>query len=73
MLAPTVEKVAALHTTDMKFYKLNTDENPDIAGEYRISGIPCLLVFKDGKEVDRIVGVVSERNITTMLEKHLAA
>jgi thioredoxin len=72
MLAPVVEKVAAAHTGKAKFVKLDTDANPSIAGEYQVSGIPCLILFKDGAVVDRIVGYVPENVITTMLAKHVA-
>lgn len=71
MLAPVVEKVAAAHAGRAQFRKLNTDENPNLAGEYQVSGIPCLILFKGGKPVDRIVGYVSEQTITAMLSKHL--
>jgi thioredoxin 1 len=72
MLAPVVEKVAAAHEGSVKFVKLNTDENPSISGEYHIQGIPCLILFKGGKPVDRIVGFVPEKVISSMLQKHLA-
>jgi thioredoxin 1 len=72
MLAPVVEKVAAAHEGKVRFVKLNTDENPSLSGEYHIQGIPCLILFKDGKPVDRIVGFVPEREISSMLQKHLA-
>jgi thioredoxin 1 len=73
MLAPVVEKVAANLGDRISFVKLNTDEAPDLAGQYGISGIPCLILFKGGQPVDRIVGFVNESTITTMLQKHLAA
>ncbi|MGP6189305.1 MAG: thioredoxin [Vulcanimicrobiaceae bacterium] len=72
MLSPVVEKVAAAHAGRAKFVKLNTDDNPGLAGQYNVSGIPCLILFKDGKEAERIVGFVPEKNITGMLQKHLA-
>jgi len=72
MLSPVVEKVAGLLGDQMRFVKLNTDENPSIAGEYQVSGIPCLILFKGGKAVDRIVGFVPEQTIRQMLDKHLA-
>lgn len=72
MLSPVVEKVAASHAGRAKFVKLNTDENPTVAGQYQVSGIPCLILFKGGKAVDRIVGYVSEQTITSMLSKHVA-
>lgn len=73
MLAPVVEKVAGQVGDKMSFVKLNTDENPSLAGEYQVSGIPCLILFKGGVAVDRIVGFVNESTITSMLNKHLAA
>lgn len=71
MLSPVVEKVAAANSERAKFVKLNTDENPSISGQYQVSGIPCLILFKNGQVVDRIVGYVPENVITTMLSKHL--
>ncbi|MBV9408884.1 MAG: thioredoxin [Candidatus Eremiobacteraeota bacterium] len=73
MLSPVVEKVAGKLGGQVSFVKLNTDENPSIAGEYGVSGIPCLILFKDGRAVDRIVGFVPERDIVSMLDKHLLA
>ncbi len=73
MLAPVVEKVAGAMSDRITFVKLNTDEAPGLAGEYHVSGIPCLILFKGGKDVDRIVGFVTESTITSMLNKHLAA
>ncbi len=73
MLAPVIDKVAAAHAGRIKVMKLNTDENPGIGGEYHVSGIPCLILFKGGQAVDRIVGFVPENQISSMLAKHLAA
>jgi thioredoxin 1 len=72
MLGPIVEKVAAANSGKTKFVKLNTDENPNVAGQYQVSGIPCLILFKDGQPVDRIVGYVPENVVTSMLGKHVA-
>jgi len=73
MLAPVVEKVASSMSDRVSFVKLNTDEAPSLAGEYHVSGIPCLILFKGGQAVDRIVGFVNESTITSMLNKHLVA
>jgi thioredoxin-like negative regulator of GroEL len=73
MLGPVVDKVAKAYAGRIKFAKLNTDENPALAGEYHVSGIPCLILFKGGRPVDRIVGFVQEGTINAMLSKHLAA
>jgi len=72
MLSPVVEKIAAANTGKAKFVKMNTDDNPNIAGQYQVSGIPCLILFKGGEAVDRIVGYVPENVIASMLSKHVA-
>ena len=72
MLSPVVEKIAAANTGKAKFVKMNTDENPNVAGQYQVSGIPCLILFKGGQAVDRIVGYVPENVIASMLSKHVA-
>ena len=71
MLGPIVEKIAAANAGKAKFVKLNTDDNPSLAGQYQVSGIPCLILFKDGQPVDRIVGYGPENVIASMLGKHL--
>jgi thioredoxin 1 len=73
MLSPVIEKVAGQLGDRVGFVKMNTDENPSIAGEYGISGIPCMILFKGGQAVDRIVGFVPENTIKQMLDRHLAA
>lgn len=73
MLSPVIEKLAGQLGDRITFVKLNTDENPSLAGQYGVSGIPCLILFKGGQPVDRIVGFVPEAHIRSMLEKHLAA
>jgi thioredoxin len=57
MITPIVEQLASENQNKLKVCKLNTDENQDIAARYGIQGIPTLLFFKDGQEIDRLVGV----------------
>jgi thioredoxin 1 len=71
MLAPTVEAVAVKFSETAKVVKLNVDDNPATAGTYGIKGIPTLIVFKDGKEVERVVGATGKDSISRMIEKHL--
>jgi thioredoxin 1 len=71
MLAPVIEEVAGALAGQASFVKLNTDEHPNVAAEYHISGIPTLILFKDGQAVDRIVGFVPKSAITSMISKHL--
>ncbi|MDO8682143.1 MAG: thioredoxin [Armatimonadota bacterium] len=60
MLAPVVEQLAGDYEGRLKVFKANTDQNPQLAGEHGIRSIPTLIFFKDGKEVDRVVGVQSK-------------
>jgi thioredoxin 1 len=73
MLAPVVEKLAESFAGRVKFVKLDTEENPDVAGTYGIRSIPCLILFKDGKEIDRFTGFDRGPAIEKMLTKHLTA
>ena len=61
MLAPILEEVSA-ELPDVKFAKINTDENTELAARYDIAGIPCLILFKGGQEITRFVGV-QQRNV----------
>ncbi len=57
MMAPIFEE-ASKEVKNLKFAKLNTEEFPEIAERYNISGIPCLIIMKNGKEIDRIIGLM---------------
>ena len=70
MMAPVVEELAAEHP-EYKFGKINVDEQPELAGEYRIMSIPTLIVMKDGKVVEQAVGARGKADIAAMLERHL--
>src|SRR5437868_5681226 len=74
MLAPTVEAVAEKFQGKAKVVKLNVDENVDSSSRYGIKGIPTLILFRNGKEAERVVGVPSNAKdfISQMLEKHLS-
>ena len=69
MVAPTVEKIAQDNSDKLKVCKLNIDNNQNLAARYNIQGIPALLIFKDGKEHDRIVGAVPPQTIQAKLDK----
>ena len=71
-VAPVVEEIANEYTGKLKVLKLNTDENPKIAQSYRISGIPSLMVFKNGQPVEQVVGAVPKSTLCTALEKHVS-
>jgi thioredoxin 1 len=71
MVAPVVEEVATLYEGQIRVFKLNTDDNPIVAGEYGIRSIPTLMVFKDGQRVDVVVGAVPKSTLSSTIEKHL--
>ena len=72
MLAPTVAAVAEHFGESATVVKLNVDDNPSTAQRYGIKGIPTLILFRDGKEVERVVGATSKESIMKMIEKNAA-
>ncbi|HYR78088.1 MAG TPA: thioredoxin [Pyrinomonadaceae bacterium] len=73
MLAPTVEAVAEKYAATARVVKLNVDNNPSVSQRFGIKGIPTLILFKNGKEEERVVGATSEQAISRMLDKHVSA
>jgi thioredoxin 1 len=73
MLAPKVESAAEKYQGKAKIVKLNMDENVGSSSGYGVKGIPTLILFRDGKEAERVVGVPSNAKdyISQMLDKHL--
>jgi len=67
-LAPILEEVAAEMGDRLQVYKLNTDENPQSPGRYGVMSIPTLIVFRNGQEVDRIVGALPKEILREKLE-----
>jgi len=72
MLAPTVDAVAEKYADNARVVKVNVDDNPSISQRYGIKGIPTLILFKGGKEEERVVGATSKEAISRMIEKHVA-
>ncbi|HZP25484.1 MAG TPA: thioredoxin [Dehalococcoidia bacterium] len=72
MVAPIVEELAVEYEGKVKFVKLNTDDNINVAMRYGIRSIPTLMVFKDGKTVDQIIGFQPKTNLKRSIDKALA-
>ncbi len=70
-LGPVLDEIAGEFGDKVKFVKVNTDENLKIAKAYAISGLPTLLVFKNGKAVERLVGLMPKSSIISNIEKHM--
>lgn len=69
-LGPKLEEIAAELKDKVRIVKLNVDENPGMPAKYGVRGIPTMILFKDGKEVDQIVGNHPKENILALLQKH---
>ena len=70
MLGPTVEAIAEQYFDSLIVVKLNVDDNPSTTEKYGIKGIPTLILFSDGKEVELAVGATTKESISEMLEKY---
>jgi thioredoxin 1 len=71
MVAPIVEDLARDYHGRAVVAKINTDENVQVAGQLGIMGIPTLILFKDGQEVDRVVGYAPRRAVEEKLRAQL--
>jgi thioredoxin 1 len=70
MLSPVIEELAE-KMNEVRFTKINIDDNSGLAGKFRISSIPCIVVFREGKEIDRIIGAQTCEIIEERLKKIL--
>ncbi|MBW2986391.1 thioredoxin [Candidatus Woesearchaeota archaeon] len=70
-LAPIFEEVSKDYEGKLKFAKVNVEENQELAGEFSVRGIPCLIVFNKGEEVDRIVGSLEKDALKEKIDEIL--
>lgn len=73
MLAPTIDAIAEQFGDTAAVVKVNVDDNTSTAQRYGIKGIPTLILFSGGQEVERVVGATSKESIARMIEKHAVA
>ena len=66
-----IEEISKDFEGKIKVFKLNTDENPNVASQYGIRSIPTLMIFKGGQKVDTVVGAVPKATLSSTLTKHL--
>jgi thioredoxin 1 len=68
MVAPVVEKLSHKYNGKMNFFKINIDENPRTPARFQVMSIPSLMIFKNGKVVETVVGAVPERNLVSRID-----
>ena len=71
MLTPTIDAIAEQYGETAGVVKVNVDDNTSTAQRYGIKGIPTLILFSQGKEVERVVGATSKESISRMIDKHV--
>ena len=72
-IAPAIDEIAGEYAGKLKVVKVDTDENQDIAVKFQVMAIPTLMVFKDGKVVERITGAMPKPVLLSKVKPHLAA
>jgi thioredoxin 1 len=70
-ISPVVDGLAEDYAGSVKVGKLNVDENPATPGQYGVRGIPTLILFKDGKVLDQVVGAVPKNQLENLIKKAL--
>jgi thioredoxin 1 len=70
MMHPRLDELAAKVSGKAKILKMDVDQNPETPGQFSIMSIPTLILFKDGKVVDKAVGTKEVSELETMLAKH---
>ncbi|MBI2652708.1 thioredoxin [Candidatus Woesearchaeota archaeon] len=72
IVSPALEKLSNEYANKLKFAKLNVDDNQEIAAQFDVRGIPCMIIFKNGSEVDRIIGAYPESALRQKIDLILA-
>jgi len=67
MMGPLLDEIAGIYAGRVKISKVNSDENPTLAARYSIQGIPTLILFRDGKEIDRLIGAAPRDRVLKFL------
>jgi thioredoxin 1 len=71
MLSPVIEEIASQYNGKAKVFKVNTDENISLATKFQITSLPCLMLFKNGEVLNKIVGFRSKGDIEKLINSAL--
>ena len=72
-LLPILEKVSKDYEGKMNIFSVDIDHSPSLAARHGVMSVPTMLVFKDGKQIDRMVGLLPERELKKRIDSHLGA
>ena len=70
-VAPVLEEIAEEKAGSLEVAKINVDENQSLSGEHGVFSIPTMILFKDGQEVERLVGAMPKARLLEKIEMHL--
>ena len=70
-VAPVLEEISNQYADKFRVAKVNVDENPELASKYGIRSIPTMILFKDGKEIDNIIGALPKEAIINFVNENL--
>jgi len=70
-LAPKLEEIAGELAGKLRVVKLNIDENPNVPAKFGIRSIPTMILFKNGKDVEQLLGNLPKDNIVEMIKRHV--
>ena len=73
LIAPALEEIASEQTGRLKIAKLDVDANGETAMRFGVQSIPTLILFKDGQQVERLLGAMPKQSIMSKLERHLGS
>ncbi len=71
MMEPMLEEIAEEYSDKLKVVKLNIDQNQDTPLKFGVMNIPTLIFFRDGKEIDRVIGAFPKKQLLNRIEPHL--
>ncbi len=71
LIGPIIEKLATEYEGKALVGKVNVDHNPEVAMQYGVRSIPTIVILKDGKEVQRHVGVTTQANLSRLIDEQL--
>lgn len=71
LMEPILEEIANQYEDKIKVIKLNIDQNQETPLKFNVMNIPTLILFRDGREIDRVIGAFPKRQLTKKIEIHL--